>query len=190
VDALDLLTADHNRVRGLFARYRAAEEDERADEMLLVAEKLVSELDVHTTIEEEIFYPAIHDLSEDLADVVDEGVEEHHVAKVLIEELGEVESGSDQWKAKMTVLIENVEHHAEEEEQEMFPDIRSASDAATRESLGQRLEARKRALGAPTPEDAEDLSVGELRDMARDQQIPGRSKMDADELRATVDPTG
>ena len=190
MDALELLTADHNRVRGLFARYREAEEAEKADEMATLAEKIVTELEVHTTIEEEIFYPAVHDMSEELAEVVDEGVEEHHVAKVLIGELATIEAGSDQWKAKLMVLIENVEHHAEEEEQEMFPQIRSSSDATTRESLGQKLEARKSELGAPTAADAEDLSIGELRDLAKEQQIPGRSKMDAEELRATVDPRG
>jgi hemerythrin superfamily protein len=190
VDALELLTADHNRVRGLFALYREAEEADKTDEMAALADKIVTELEVHTTIEEEIFYPAVHDMSEELAEVVDEGVEEHHVAKVLIQELATVETGGDQWKAKLMVLIENVEHHAEEEEQEMFPQIRSSSDASTRESLGQRLETRKTELGAPTAAGAEDLSIGELRDLAKAQQIPGRSKMDAEELRATVDPRG
>jgi hemerythrin superfamily protein len=188
VDALELLTADHNRVRGLFARYRGAEEADKHTEMTSVAGTIVTELEVHTTIEEEIFYPSVHDMSEELAEVVDEGVEEHHVAKVLIEELAATEAGSDQWKAKMTVLIENVEHHADEEEDEMFPQIRSASDADSRESLGQRLEARKAQLGAPTVADAEGLTVAELRDKASEQQIPGRSKMGAEELRATVDP--
>jgi hemerythrin superfamily protein len=188
VDALELLTADHNRVRGLFARYRDAEEAEETTEMLNVAEKIVEELEVHTTIEEEIFYPTVHDMSEELGEVVDEGVEEHHVAKVLIEELGAVEAGSDQWKAKMMVLIENVEHHAEEEEGEMFPQIRSSSDADTREMLGKRLAARKAALGAPTADEAAGMTAAELREKASEQQIPGRSKMDAEELRATVDP--
>ena len=188
MDALELLTADHNRVRGLFAQYREAEEAEQTEAMLAVAGKIVTELEVHTTIEEEIFYPAVHDLSEDLAEVVDEGVEEHHVAKVLIEELGSLETGSDKWKAKMMVLIENVEHHAEEEEEEMFPDIRAASDEAKRNELGERLEARKAELGAPTPADAEGLSAAELREKAKQQQIPGRSSMDVEELRATVDP--
>ena len=187
MNALELLTADHNRVRGLFARYREAENAENTGEMHSVAEKIIEELEVHTTIEEEIFYPTVHDFSEDLAAVVDEGVEEHHVAKVLIEELGSLEPGTDQWKAKMTVLIENVEHHAEEEESEMFPDIRSAADADTLKRLGERLEARKEALGAPTPADAEGMTVGELREKAKEQLIPGRSKMKVDELRATVD---
>src|SRR4029453_6672338 len=90
--ALVLFTPRPNRGRGLFSRYREAEEGERSEEMLTVAHKIVTELTVHTTIEEEIFYPAVHDMSEDLADVVDEGVEEHHVAKVLIEELSEIET--------------------------------------------------------------------------------------------------
>jgi hemerythrin superfamily protein len=188
MNALDLLTADHNRVRGLFARWREAEERDDQGEMITMAAKIIEELEVHTTIEEEIFYPAVHDHSEELADVVDEGVEEHHVAKVLIDELANLEAGQAQWRAKMTVLIENVEHHAEEEEDEMFPMIRSAASATTLEELGERLESRKGALGAPTPADAAELSTGELREKAKEQEIPGRSSMNAEELRATVDP--
>jgi hemerythrin superfamily protein len=188
VDALDLLIADHNRVRGLFARFRKAEDHEEAEDMQMLAKRIVEELEVHTTIEEEIFYPSVHDLSEDISDVVDEGVQEHHVAKVLIEELGTVEAGSDAWTAKMIVLIESVEHHAEEEEKAMFPKVRSASTAEQREDLGARLETRKTKLGAPTSADAQHLTAEELKALASEQEIPGRSSMDVEELRATVDP--
>ena len=127
MDALDLLTADHNRVRGLFGRFKDAEDENKTAEQAELAGKIVEELEIHTTIEEEIFYPAVHDLSSPIGDVVDEGLEEHHVAKTLIGELQPLEAGSDQWVAKMKVLIESVEHHAEEEEKEMFPKVRSAT---------------------------------------------------------------
>jgi iron-sulfur cluster repair protein YtfE (RIC family) len=188
MDALDLLIGDHNRVRGLFARFEAAKESERTDEMLVLATKIFEELEIHTSIEEEIFYPATHDLSEDIGEVVDEGVQEHHVAKVLMEEIRAVEPGSDEWVAKMAVLIENVEHHAEEEESEMFPHIRAATEAAARKDLAVRLEARKAELGAPTLADTIDLTKEELMERAQDQEIPGRSSMSKDELAAAIDP--
>jgi hemerythrin superfamily protein len=132
MDALDLLTADHNRVRGLFGRFKDAENEDDTAGQAELAGKIVEELEVHTTIGEEIFYPAVHDLSSPIGDSVDEGLEEHHVAKTLIGELGPLKAGSDQWVAKMKVLIEAVEHHADEEEKEMFPKVRSATDAGKR----------------------------------------------------------
>jgi hemerythrin superfamily protein len=188
MDAVSLLTADHNRVRGLFARFRAAQETEDTTAMVEVAGKIFDDLEVHTTIEEEIFYPAVHDATTELSETVDEGIQEHHVAKVLMTELGQVEAGGEEWVAKMMVLIENVEHHAEEEEKEMFPAVQSSCDDTALETLATKLEARKSALGAPVLEDKIDLTKEELMTLAQDQQIPGRSKMSQEELAATVAP--
>jgi hemerythrin superfamily protein len=188
MDALDLLTADHNRVRGLFARFREAQDGDDTAAMRELAAKIFEELKVHTEIEEQIFYPAVHDLKDELGEVVDEGVEEHHVVDVLMEEAQQLDPSDPQWVAKVTVLIENVEHHAEEEESEMFPAVRSATSAQTREEWGQRLEDLKAKLGAPTSADAEELSTEELKRRAGEQQIPGRSSMSREDLVATVDP--
>jgi hemerythrin superfamily protein len=188
MDALELLTADHNRVRGLFSRFKEAKDGDDDDTMATLSDKIVTELEVHTTIEEEIFYPAVRDYSDKVSELVDEGIQEHHVAKSLIEELSTLDPAGDEWTAKMTVLIENVEHHAEEEEGEMFPQIRSSSEAEARSRLAEQLEARKAELGAPTAADKESMSTDELREKASEQQIPGRSKMDRDELNATVSP--
>ncbi len=188
MDALSLLTADHNRVRGLFARFQAAEEEKDTATMMELAAKIIVELEVHTTIEEEIFYPEIKGASEDIKDIVDEGMEEHHVANTLIEEIKGLTPEDDAWAAKMKVLIESVEHHAEEEEQEMFPDVRKALDKASLEDLAVRLEGRKAQLGAPTAADKERLTTERLKDLAKEQEIPGRSSMDREELVATVDP--
>jgi hemerythrin superfamily protein len=190
MDAVSLLTADHNRVRGLFARFRDAEEADDTSTMVELASLIFEELETHTAIEEQIFYPAVHDTSDDIAEVVDEGVEEHHVAKVLMAELAEVEPGSDQWKAKMSVLMENVEHHAEEEEQEMFPPLRNDLDHDLLEGLAAQLEAGKVDLGAPVTADKAELTKAELADLAREQEIPGRSQMGKEELAATVAPAG
>jgi hemerythrin superfamily protein len=188
MDALNLLVADHNRVRGLFERFKKANETNNTSEMSTLASTIVTELDVHTKIEEEIFYPWAHDLTEEIGETVDEGIQEHHVVKVLIEELGGLNAGADDWVAKMTVLIENVEHHAEEEEQELFPKVRSHSKAPAREELGESLDNRKGQLGAPVLADKIDLTDARLRELASEQAIPGRSKMDHDELAATVSP--
>ncbi len=74
MNAIDLLTQDHDEVRALFKRFEAAHEAEDSEEMSAVASSIFEELEVHTTIEEEVFYPAVHDESDDLAEVVDEGV--------------------------------------------------------------------------------------------------------------------
>ncbi len=127
MDAITLLTADHNRVRGLFTRFREAQESDDQAAMAELADKICTELQVHTTIEEDDFYPTVRDGSDELREAVDEGLQEHHVVDVLMNELGELEAGSNEWVAKVTVVIENVEHHAEEEEDEMFPKVRKTS---------------------------------------------------------------
>ena len=190
MDALTLLTADHNRVRGLFARFTKAKEAGDTSTMAEVAARIDTELEVHTTIEEDVFYPWVRDLSDEVAETVDEGVEEHHVVKVLMGEVRELTPGDDEWIAKLAVVVENVEHHAEEEERQMFPKVRGAADSEALETLATDLEARKRALGASVLADKQMLSTAELRDLARDQEIPGRSSMGHDELAATVSPSG
>jgi hemerythrin superfamily protein len=187
MDALELLTADHNRVRGLFARFQAAEGENDAQAARLAA-TIFEELEVHTKIEEEIFYPAVRDLNDEIHDLVTEGIEEHHVVDSLMEEAKGLNPSDEPWAAKIKVLIENVEHHAEEEEKEMFPLVRKALGADARSELGQKLEARKASLGAPTAADKAHLSTEELNRLAREQEIPGRSSMQRDELLATVAP--
>lgn len=188
MDALDLLTADHNRVRGLFAQFREASDGDDTTKMEAVAAKIFEDLEVHTKIEEQIFYPAVHDLNDELAEVVDEGVEEHHVVETLMTEARQLPASDPRWKAKLTVLMENVEHHAEEEETELFPQVRSACDAKKREEWAERMESLKAELGAPTSKDAESMTTEELRQRATEQQIPGRSQMTRADLVATVDP--
>jgi hemerythrin superfamily protein len=188
MDGLKLLVADHNRVRGLFTRFQAAEEAGDAEAMASLAGNIERELTVHTDIEEVVFYPWARDLSGDIADTVDEGIEEHHVAKVLLGEIAELTAGDDAWVAKVKVLIENVEHHADEEEKELFPAVRGASSGDALSRLGDDLEARKSTLGAPVLADKQDLTVEQLRELASAQEIPGRSSMDHDELAATVSP--
>ena len=189
MDAIALLIADHNRVRGLFARYETAHDDGNVEEAAKLVTKIVEELDVHMTIEEEVFYPAVHELKKEVADSVDEGVEEHHVAKVLLQELGSLPPTDDSWTAKVTVLIESVEHHIDEEEEELFPHVRGASNVAWLRVLAAKLESKKKELGAPVLADKIDMPKSELEALARAQQIPGRSSMDQEQLAATVSPS-
>lgn len=188
MNALDLLIADHNQVRGLFSRFQEAMERDETDAAAVLATRIAEELEVHTAIEEEIFYPTVHDLDGETGEAVDEGIEEHHVVDRLLAEIKTLDPSSDQWRAKTTVLIENVEHHADEEETELFPHVRGLMSATDLETLGERLEAAKADKGAPTAADNADATVEQLRSRASDQEIPGRSTMDRDDLAATVRP--
>ncbi len=188
MDCISLLTADHNRVRGLFTQFGQAHDDGDTAAMASVATKISTELRVHTTIEEEIFYPWVHGLSDELAEIVDEGIQEHHEVKVLLGELATLEPGAPAWVAKLTVVIENVGHHAEEEETQMFPKVRSATSAGDRDEIGAQLDARKGRLGAPVLADTIDLTNDQLHALATAEAIPGRSTMDHTELAATVNP--
>lgn len=188
MDALSLLTTDHNRVRGLFARFEEADDADDLETMQAIAAQIRQELEVHTTIEEEIFYPAVRVLEDEILDVVAEGIEEHHQVQVLLGELNAVDPADPAWKAKWKVVIEDVEHHAEEEESELFPEVSKEVDRDRLEEIGAQLDRRKGELGAPTLADRDGLSAAEVRRLASDQEIPGRSTMSTDELRATVTP--
>jgi hemerythrin superfamily protein len=180
MDAITLLTNDHHEVRGLFEKFKAAQEAEDTDQMSSVATTIFEELEVHTTIEEEIFYPAVHDGSEELAETVDEGIQEHHVVDVLMNECRDLQAGDDDWVAKITVLIENVEHHADEEEQELFPEVRKELDESRLEELGTQMEERKATAKA-------DLATKEeLYEKAKAMGIEGRSEMTKAELAEAV----
>lgn len=187
MDSLDLLTADHNRFRGRITLFEQASEADDVGRMADVADRLFEDLEIHTRIEEEIFYPGVHDLSEEIGETVDEGIQEHHVADVLVAEMRSLEPGSDEWNAKMEVLVESVEHHLHEEEDELFPAVRSKTDAGWREDLGRRMDDRRSELGFPTVAEREKLGAEELQELARQQEIPGRSQMSKEELAATVD---
>jgi hemerythrin superfamily protein len=189
MDALLLLTGDHNRVRGLFKSFKEAHEKKDQQRGQQLAEKIIRELTVHTEIEETVFYPAVRDAGDEkLTELVVEGYEEHAVVKELIEEVKACNPGDERWHAKMTVIIENVEHHAQEEETQMWPKVESALDSASLQALAERLEAKKRELGAPTTADTIDLTKTALTELAKEQAIPGRSKMTQEELAAAVSP--
>jgi hemerythrin superfamily protein len=183
MDVIALLIADHNRVRGLITRYKEAD---ATSEKGLLGSKIIDELQIHMAAEEKVFYQSVKDRSEEIGEDVDEGYEEHHVAKMLIGEIQSIEPGSDTWLAKMTVLIESVEHHVDEEEEELFPSVRSKSNVEWRNDLGAQLGDVEVELGATPLEVKMHLTNDVLHDLASTESIPGRSSMNHDTLAATV----
>ncbi|MCD6639685.1 MAG: hemerythrin domain-containing protein [Nocardioides sp.] len=104
---------------------------------------MIELLTVHTYIENEVMYPRVRELLPDLEDDVLESYEEHHVADVLVMELAAMKAGDERFDAKTTVLIENVEHHMEEEEQEWFPQVREGLGRKVLQEIGAEMLAAK-----------------------------------------------
>lgn len=147
MNAIDLLKADHKKVKGLFREYEAAG-DRAHQKKRSIAEQVFQELEVHTRLEEEIFYPAVRQQGDkEDKELVAESLEEHHVVDVLIEELKALDPENERYDAKFKVLTESVEHHIEEEEGEMLPDAKEQLGDSI-EQLGARMEQRKRQLMA------------------------------------------
>jgi hemerythrin superfamily protein len=148
-DAIVLLKDDHKEIKKLFREFRQAGENAHVRKGDLV-KKMIELLTVHTYIENEIMYPEIRKLVPDVEDDILESYEEHHVADVLAMELFVMKPDNDRFDAKTTVLIENVEHHIEEEEGEWFPKVREALGRNELNDLGARmLEAKKKAPRSP-----------------------------------------
>ncbi len=144
VDAISLLKQDHDKVKKVLSDLDATTERAVKTREELFA-KVKQELQVHEAIEEEIFYPAlkVHPKAKDL---VLEAYEEHNVVDMVMAEIEEVSFEDERWGAKLTVMKENVEHHIEEEETEMFKQARQVFDSQELEDLGQRMEIRKKEL--------------------------------------------
>jgi len=142
MNAFTLLKEDHKKVAGILEKIDATtERGVKTREELFI--QLKNELDIHAEIEETIFYPALEQ-HEETRDITLEGIEEHRIVKELLAELDAMSKDDEIWTAKMTVLKENVEHHVEEEEGEMFPRARKALTKEEIEALGTRLEAAKK----------------------------------------------
>ena len=141
MNAFTLLKADHKKVAGILEKIDSTtERGVKTREDLFT--QLKTELDVHARIEEEIFYPALEDAKE-TREITLEAFEEHRLVKQLLSELEKMDKGDEQWTARFTVLKENIEHHVEEEEGEMFPKARKVLNEAEAEELGTRLEEAK-----------------------------------------------
>src|SRR5438552_9584490 len=147
MDAIALLKKDHQTVRQLLKKLVSSAENGRSEAATLFRQ-IENELKIHTQIEEEIFYPAFRDAVEGKEDehIYYEALEEHHVVDLVLPEIKSTSRNSDEFPAKAKVLKDLVEHHAEEEESQMFPKARKAMGTAELRELGQRLQARKQQL--------------------------------------------
>ena len=144
MDALDLLEDDHKKVKKLLEELDSTTERGVKTREELFA-RIKTEMLVHESLEEELLYPALkeHPKSKEVAL---EGYEEHHVVNEIMGELEETPVDDEKWGAKASVMKENVEHHIEEEENEMFKKARQIFDKEDLEKLGERMEARKKEL--------------------------------------------
>lgn len=142
MDAIVLLREDHKTVEKLFKQFEKTG-DEDTDERRRIAGQVIEELTVHAWIEEQIFYPAAREASPDTTDHILESIEEHHAVVWMLSEIKGMDASDERFKAKMSVLMENVRHHVEEEEKEWFPDVRKAMGRNRLTELGEQLEAEK-----------------------------------------------
>lgn len=148
-DAIVLLKQDHQQIRKLFRDFENAGENAEKQKGQLV-KKIIELLTVHTYVENEVMYPRVRELLPELEDDVLESYEEHHVADVLVSELFAMKPGDERFDAKTTVLIENVTHHIEEEEQDWFPKVRAGLGRKVLQEIGADMEkARKKAPKKP-----------------------------------------
>lgn len=142
MNAFALLKADHEKVAGILTKIDGTTERATKGREELFTQ-LKNELDVHTRIEEEILYPALEEYEETRA-ISLEAYEEHALVKELLEELASAPKDDEQWTAKFTVLKENIEHHVEEEEGEMFKKARKVLSGDEIDALGERLQEAKK----------------------------------------------
>jgi hemerythrin superfamily protein len=145
MDAIALLKTDHDKVKGLLNELESTTERGVKTRAELFA-TIKGELTLHETVEEEIFYPELK-AHPKAKDIVLEGYEEHHVVDLLMSELEALDVSDETWGAKAIVMKENVEHHIEEEEGEMFPQARQVFDRQELVDLGARMLERKRSAG-------------------------------------------
>jgi hypothetical protein len=142
MDALSLLKTDHDRVKKMLAE--GEQTTERAEKTRQqVFDTLKAEMMLHERIEEEIFYPALKEHPK-AKDIVLEGYEEHHVVDDIMGELEATDVTDETWAAKFKVMKENIEHHIEEEEGEMFKQARQVFETDELEQLGARMAELKR----------------------------------------------
>jgi hemerythrin superfamily protein len=139
MNALEILKQDHQKIKGLFQE--VAQANDRNKQKALF-NKIDTELEIHAHIEETIFYPALEQHDE-LKDMVAEALEEHQEVKALLEDIEGIGAESDEFESQLHGLMESVEEHVTEEEEEMFPKIREIFNEGQLEQLGKELESAK-----------------------------------------------
>jgi hemerythrin superfamily protein len=147
MDAITLLKDDHQTVEKLFKQFEKAGDRAHVQKRKIV-DRIIEELSVHAAVEEQVFYPVARGAVPDTEEIALESLEEHHIVKWVLSELQDMDPKDERFDAKVTVLIENVRHHVEEEEGDFFPKVRKQLGRNDLADLGEALEKAKK--GAPT----------------------------------------
>jgi hemerythrin superfamily protein len=142
MDAITLLKEDHKTVEALFKRFEKAG-DAAFKEKRSIVDRIVEELSAHAAVEEQLFYPVTRQTVPETEDLALESLEEHHIVKWVLSELDGMDPTDERFDAKVTVLIENVRHHVEEEETEYFPKVRDELGRTALGDLGEAMAAAK-----------------------------------------------
>jgi hemerythrin-like domain-containing protein len=151
LNAITVLKNDHKRVEQLFKKFEKLSDGADSAKQALV-KQIIEELSVHASIEEQVFYPASRREVEETEDTVLESLEEHHIVKWTLSELDKMKPSDERYDAKVSVLIESVRHHVEEEEQELFPEVSKKLSRKELNQIGEDLEkARLTAPKRPQP---------------------------------------
>jgi hemerythrin superfamily protein len=150
MDAITMLREDHREVEQLFKKFEKTDPSAYAKRRSIVS-AFSAELTRHALAEEQAFYPAVREALPDVADTILEGLEEHHIVKVTLTELAGMDPRDERFTPKVTVLMESVRHHVEEEEGELFPEVRKAIGRTALRELAVAMEAAKRAAPATPP---------------------------------------
>jgi hemerythrin superfamily protein len=147
MDAISMLKDDHKTVERLFKRFEKAGDRAHIEKRDIV-DGIIETLSMHAAIEEQVFYPVVRATVPDTEDLILESLEEHHIVKWVLSELDSRRPEDERFDAKVTVLIENVRHHVEEEERDLFPMVRNELGRNSLRDLGEAMAAAKKA--APT----------------------------------------
>jgi hemerythrin superfamily protein len=139
VDAITFLKSDHRDVEKLFKAFEMSG-DKAFRTKRKIVDDIIRALSQHAVIEEQFFYPSVRRAVPEASSDVLEGIEEHHVAKWLLSELVSLDPKNERFVAKVTVLMENVRHHVQEEERDLFPQVRKAMGRNELLKLGARLQ--------------------------------------------------
>jgi hemerythrin superfamily protein len=159
MDAITLLRNDHKTVEQLFKRFEKAG-DRAYVEKREIVDRIIEELSIHAAVEEQVFYPVARATVSDTEDIALESLEEHHIVKWLLSELEGLDPKHERFDAKVTVLMENVRNHVEEEQDEFFPKVRNEMGRTALADLGQAMaDAKKSAPTHPHPR-ASDVPPG------------------------------
>ena len=186
-DITSVLTREHRMVASILTHIEEACEKEKFDAIAEPFAILKTKLTAHAKGEEQAVYPRFAELNDEIKDLIGEAKEEHSLVEDKLEELARIDVKDEEWKAKFTVLKELVEHHVEDEEEEVFPKARKAMKGDAASELADKYLAAKRKIAGPEVErltsyELEALTKEELLEQARTMGLEGISSMTKDDL--------